>query len=119
MTDNLSSLKLDLYVFPRDYDIRNPEPEQCLADGYIYMDDMLTHDHETKKEYLLLQVKLMGNGVDTPWFVVDLINNGLKNGPGFNDVSEVKLQDQPWINSVIIKGNKPSNQIEPKASKID
>lgn len=80
---------------------------------------MLTHDYVIKKEYLLLQVQLIGNGKVTPWFVVNPISNSLKNGPVFDDSDDFKLKDQTWINSIIIKGNKPTEEKEPNVSKID
>ena len=61
ITDNLKDLKLDILVFPHKFDIKNASSAQCLADGFIYIDDMLTHRYAEKSEYLLLKIRLIGD----------------------------------------------------------
>ena len=85
ITDNLSKIKLDIHVFQRKFDIKDSRAEQCLAEGFVYIDDMLTFNHANKKEYFLLKLQLMGDATGQTWFVVDLINNNLKNGVYFDE----------------------------------
>ena len=85
ITDNLKNLMLDIIVFPNKFDIKNSQEKQCLADGFIYVDDMLTHKYAEKKEYLLLKMQLMGDASGKTWFVVDLISNSFKDGVVFDE----------------------------------
>lgn len=80
VTDNLANLKLDIHVFPHKYDIKNPQPEQCLAEGFIYIDDMLTHKYSEKNEYFLMKVQLKGDSTGKTWFVINPLCNNFKNG---------------------------------------
>lgn len=42
----------------------------------------------------------MGDDSGNTWFVVDLINNNLKNGMVFDE--KLELDKQPWVDQIII-----------------